>query len=581
MPYPFILLFNLVFTSLPSIVLGALDQDVNAAALMAVPETYTKGITGAYYTRRIFFEWIFDAVYQSAVCFFLPWAMINSFSVTNASGHDMGGMYLFGMTVAGASITCANLVAAIISNYWTWLFWVIELGSILSFYIFAAIYSAFNSFVFDDVAYWLYGSVLFWATLFLTMVASLLPRFVYHCWQACFHPDDGDIVREQWVAGDLKDRLGLAHRDEAKAARRRRRMGTAPAGPIDSTATDLENPPTPLGAPSRVRTRRSGDSLADFVDGYRLGPAWTRMSMTSGNPGSDGPQPPKLDDLDGVWDKAGGSSPAAWKPGDISRSTLALGGDASGSLIRVDDEAAVSSLPRMTEPTGENSIRLIDADPDEIKTSQMGKDPYSYAQAPEDTFSSEVHGEAASAPVEFDPYVAPPTPTTPQSPGPRYHERFKHDPDLAPPLPADSRQPPSPVAIPVRRSATQPTLGPAAERDSLASSVYTTESFAPGSRTRQSQRSGFSGTGSMSTYAMEAVDAPLSPLPPALPDAWPTGPSTTLGSAPLTSTSGANATGLPPSRSVSSQHASYPHVSVSFSTSPFEFDRDSFYQPQR
>lgn len=222
-PYPFILLFNLVFTSLPSVVLGALDQDVNAAALVAVPETYFKGRQGQYYTRPIFFGYVLDGIYQSAVCFFLPWAMWGQRPATNADGHDMMSLYIFGTSVAGAAVTCANLAAAAISSYWTWLFWVIEMLSILAFFIFSAIYSAFDSFIFDDVAYWLYASVLFWATLAITVVAALLPRFCFLAWRASFFPDDCTIVREQWVVGNLKDRLHVPHKRPKRAEKRRQK----------------------------------------------------------------------------------------------------------------------------------------------------------------------------------------------------------------------------------------------------------------------------------------------------------------------------------------------------------------------
>ena len=44
--YTYVLLFNLIFTSLPVIILGALDQDCNAKALLAFPSTYKRGIKG-------------------------------------------------------------------------------------------------------------------------------------------------------------------------------------------------------------------------------------------------------------------------------------------------------------------------------------------------------------------------------------------------------------------------------------------------------------------------------------------------------------------------------------------------------
>ena len=44
----------------------------------------------------------------------------------------------------------------------------------------------------------------------------LAPRFIYKFVQSCYFPLDKDIVREMWVSGDLKDRLGIKHRKESK-----------------------------------------------------------------------------------------------------------------------------------------------------------------------------------------------------------------------------------------------------------------------------------------------------------------------------------------------------------------------------
>jgi phospholipid-translocating ATPase len=56
----FILLYNLIFTSLPVILLGAFDQDLNAQALLAFPPLYERGIRGLEYTRTKFWLYVLD-----------------------------------------------------------------------------------------------------------------------------------------------------------------------------------------------------------------------------------------------------------------------------------------------------------------------------------------------------------------------------------------------------------------------------------------------------------------------------------------------------------------------------------------
>ena len=111
--YTLVLLFNLVFTSLPVIVLGALDQDCNSKALLAFPSTYKRGIQSADYTRPLFFISMLDGVYQSLVCFFVPWACWYYFPVVSSDGHSMDNIWMMGTTVAAGAIISANLYAGL------------------------------------------------------------------------------------------------------------------------------------------------------------------------------------------------------------------------------------------------------------------------------------------------------------------------------------------------------------------------------------------------------------------------------------------------------------------------------------
>lgn len=64
-------LFNMVFTSLPVIVIGLLDQDVPRAQAMRFPGLYGAS-RGNRPFRRAAAAWGLTAAYQSCACFFLP-----------------------------------------------------------------------------------------------------------------------------------------------------------------------------------------------------------------------------------------------------------------------------------------------------------------------------------------------------------------------------------------------------------------------------------------------------------------------------------------------------------------------------
>lgn len=59
------MLFSIIFTSLPVILQGAFDQDVDATTSLRYPILYRRGIAGLEYTRTMFFAFILDGLYQS------------------------------------------------------------------------------------------------------------------------------------------------------------------------------------------------------------------------------------------------------------------------------------------------------------------------------------------------------------------------------------------------------------------------------------------------------------------------------------------------------------------------------------
>ncbi|OCH91758.1 phospholipid-transporting ATPase 1 [Obba rivulosa] len=216
--YTFILLYNLVFTSLPVIVLGAFDQDVNAKAAMAFPQLYIRGIRGLEYTRLKFWLYMLDGLYQSVVVFYIPYLVWNIGTSTTASwnGKTLESLSDFGTTVSVAAIFAANTYVGLNTHYWTIMTWIVVVGSSLVMLLWIVIYSFFQSDDFNDEVIILFGNVVFWATVVISVVISLAPRFLVKYVSSVYLPLDRDIVREMWVMGNLKEQLGISHRRDQK-----------------------------------------------------------------------------------------------------------------------------------------------------------------------------------------------------------------------------------------------------------------------------------------------------------------------------------------------------------------------------
>ena len=109
----------MVFTSLPVIMLGIFDQDIPSRYLMKFPQLYSLGLKRRLYTTTRFWMYMLDALYQSAVCFVIPYFVFGSASVS-VFGYDTD-LFQFGATAAICAITNANLYVAMNIHRWTWM----------------------------------------------------------------------------------------------------------------------------------------------------------------------------------------------------------------------------------------------------------------------------------------------------------------------------------------------------------------------------------------------------------------------------------------------------------------------------
>ncbi|KAF9465973.1 phospholipid-transporting ATPase 1 [Collybia nuda] len=217
--YTFILLYNLVFTSLPVIVLGAFDQDINAKAALAFPQLYVRGIRGLEYTRTKFWLYMSDGLYQSGVVFFFPYLVWTLGLSISWNGKGIDSLSDFGTTVAVSAIFAANSYVGLNTHYWTVITWIVVFGSTIVMLLWIVIYSFFITIDFIDEVVILFGTLTFWATVFLSAAVALAPRFMVKYFTTVYTPLDKDIVREMWVKGDLKDQLGINHRKARKSPR--------------------------------------------------------------------------------------------------------------------------------------------------------------------------------------------------------------------------------------------------------------------------------------------------------------------------------------------------------------------------
>ncbi|CAG8499976.1 11543_t:CDS:10 [Ambispora leptoticha] len=174
--------------------IGVFDRDFSDRVAIEIPELYQWGILQKAFSMFRFFIYMAEGLYQSLVCFFVPYFAYQRGTV-NHKGREPDILEM-GTTMAVACIMLANLFVGFNMQCWTVLHFVTVFGSIALIYIYIAIYALLPISEIYGYEEAIYGNAVFWLCLLLTVVLSLLPRYLVRYTQRLLRPHDIDIVQE-------------------------------------------------------------------------------------------------------------------------------------------------------------------------------------------------------------------------------------------------------------------------------------------------------------------------------------------------------------------------------------------------
>ncbi|EUC42626.1 hypothetical protein COCMIDRAFT_39311 [Bipolaris oryzae ATCC 44560] len=200
--YTYIIFFNLAFTSLPVIVMGVLDQDVDDRVSLAVPQLYRRGIERKEWTQPKFWAYMVDGIYQSAIAFFFLYEIFEPATFATSNGLDIAEYRRMGIYAATTAVCAANIYVLYNTYRWDWLMVLIVVISTLFVWLWTGAYTSFTSSQqFYKAGSEVYGNLNFWAYVLCATMACLLPRFIFKATQKMYFPLDADIIREQVKQG--------------------------------------------------------------------------------------------------------------------------------------------------------------------------------------------------------------------------------------------------------------------------------------------------------------------------------------------------------------------------------------------
>ncbi|CEG45204.1 p-type atpase (p-atpase) superfamily [Plasmopara halstedii] len=191
-------MYNVMYTSMPIIVLGVFDYDVPFEVSRLFPELYLVGPRMELFNNYTFFKWICSAAYESAVIFvFVIFAFNENYSNAGSAPMVQYGLLAFTMVVLIANI---KLIMVQMSwNAYSFVVWTtgvvayLPLTPIFSSYWITLFSTEFGSF--QNTL----GQETYWLILPVCLVVALLRHFTWTAICRRFYPDPWQIVQEQYV----------------------------------------------------------------------------------------------------------------------------------------------------------------------------------------------------------------------------------------------------------------------------------------------------------------------------------------------------------------------------------------------
>ncbi|XWS16208.1 hypothetical protein CRYUN_Cryun34aG0065400 [Craigia yunnanensis] len=216
----YMLLFNVVLTSLPVISLGVFEQDVSSEVCLQFPALYQQGPRNLFFDWYRILGWMGNGLYSSLIIFFLN--IIIFYDQAFRAGGQTADMAALGTTMFTCIIWALNCQIALTMSHFTWIQHLLIWGSIVTWYLFLLVYGMVSPTISGNAYQILVEALapapIYWSATLLVTVACNLPYLAHISFQRCFHPLDHHIIQEiKYYKKDVEDqRMWCRERSKAR-----------------------------------------------------------------------------------------------------------------------------------------------------------------------------------------------------------------------------------------------------------------------------------------------------------------------------------------------------------------------------
>ncbi|XP_044790512.1 phospholipid-transporting ATPase IC isoform X2 [Bubalus bubalis] len=197
----FITLYNVLYSSLPVLLMGLLDQDVSDKLSLRFPSLYMVGQRDLLFNYRKFFVSLLHGALTSLVLFFIPYGAYTQ--TMGQNGEAPSDYQSFAVTIASALVITVNFQIGLDTSYWTFVNAFSIFGSIALYFgiMFdfhsAGIHVLFPSaFQFTGTASNALRQPYIWLTIILTVAVCLLPVVAIRFLSMTIWPSESDKIQK-------------------------------------------------------------------------------------------------------------------------------------------------------------------------------------------------------------------------------------------------------------------------------------------------------------------------------------------------------------------------------------------------
>ncbi|KAG0477418.1 hypothetical protein HPP92_014259 [Vanilla planifolia] len=191
--------YSVIYTSVPTIVVGILDKDLSHKTLLLYPKLYCAGHRQESYNLQLFWITILDTLWQSLVLFYIPFL---TYIESTIDIWSLGGLWTI------AVVFLVNIHLAMDIQRWVLITHLAIWGSIAVTYLCMVALDSIPFFPNYWTIYHLMGSRTYWLSVLLITVLALLPRFICKVIWQMFWPSDIQIAKEAEILRKFPNTLG-------------------------------------------------------------------------------------------------------------------------------------------------------------------------------------------------------------------------------------------------------------------------------------------------------------------------------------------------------------------------------------